>query len=467
MIQATIEIRDEDNNDKIPHESISNSAESIVDVDPPISCGTRFKRAAKQFFTESDPDVWKLDKSMFPVTLRFREDKIESAYIWHLNKRYYIANRYLAWFMAALSVAFIIHNWALESRNRFLAYMILNITMFLPMIVCALITYVRLGDRYFVYRYMHIVMSLCMFITSFAWIFGQPLVFLIFGDPLVLDPIHGLLMFAIFNLSMTTVRLSIISTSILMAVQLLLCVIGLIIRSKSLWNDFFAFAFNIYYPLVVAWLFAWLTSWSREKMMRQSFLVRHFQREEALIIQRSRIKLEITEAGMKVLKKHNSKAATDALDLDRVSIYSNASSTPSTLCEVRRSHGVSQFGAPSQWISLLSFSRPVRTLPSLERITSMFSPSRPESPTSPKDGELEIIDEEVPKEDKEAEAEQKMFFEIMGELPTWIMSLPGVIQSRMDQRGFRKKIKNFCRRYICMDSGNVELESRFQEVFII
>jgi hypothetical protein len=95
---------------------------------------------------------------------------------------------------------------------------------------------------------------------------------MILGDPLILDPLHPLFMFLLFNIATSTFRLSFWFASFLVICQVLTCFIGLLIREyQHFGSSFVSYLVNDFLALILAYLFALLSAYPKEQLMRQVF----------------------------------------------------------------------------------------------------------------------------------------------------------------------------------------------------
>jgi hypothetical protein len=147
-------------------------------------------------------DVWSLENSMRRYTLRFLDPKIEQSYVLYVNRKYMRYNRLLAIFLVCLSCLSVIYNWLVETWARFIIYLPCNIAMAL---FCAILFLSTFSTGSLLY-YQHLTTTVLLFLTGLSWMFGQPLVLLLLGDPLVLDSAHLIFMFIVFNVAMTPLK---------------------------------------------------------------------------------------------------------------------------------------------------------------------------------------------------------------------------------------------------------------------
>ena len=464
------------------------------------------------------PGIWTMENSMNTWSLRFRDDKIERGYQWNVNKRYLRANRRFSWFMLAFTLLFVVYHWLVETDNRFLVYLPCNIVMVLPMIVSTAFTYVKMHDRYFVYKYMHIVLTVCLFITSLGWMFGQPFVLIVLRDPLILDPVHTLLIFFIFNLAVTNLYLSVVSTTALITIQALTCIVGLWMTGRA-FSHIFSYLVNDLLSLILAHIFAFMCSRVRELYMRQIYLVRHFQQEEAHILASSRLKLQILDEGMKALKNqhpHISPPSSPAirrngnwLSIGRSSIplirqsstiqnsilfppralILSASSTPVL------SHS-SALNAPNAWEISDGTSTPLLRLMRSCQLddngyhSGMGTPTESKAPAeletddcdtkanTAKNSEensdassvSETLSPPVPLSNEMFSTSEKSdhvnLFHILSDLPHWLWTLPHSIHHtrhrKLRQKSLWKRMYQFFKFKVCMYSGEGQMEEGFK-----
>jgi hypothetical protein len=113
--------------------------------------------------------------------------------------------------------------------------------------------------------------------------------------------VDAILIFFVSNVAITSLRLGLLSTVSLILGQCIICFIGLYATGRN-WHDILSYFINDFLSLGLALIFSFLGAYAKEQFMRQIFLIRFFQREEALILSSSRLKLDITEQGMKALK---------------------------------------------------------------------------------------------------------------------------------------------------------------------
>lgn len=382
-----------------------------------------------------------------------------------LTGRYLKANRYLAVFMSFLYACVISYNWMVETDTRFIYYLPFNVMQILPMAICAILTHIKVLPEYYSYRRFHIIMASLLFISSLSWIAGQPLVLLLLGDSLILDPMDSISLFFIFVMATTKFQVALISATTLIFIQLVTCIVGLSISaSHSFWPEFLSYLVNNFVALFLSYLFAMLAAYSKEQMMRQCYLVKHFQREEAHIIASSRIRLQITEAGMKAMR-HLSSQQDLKTQKDRLRKWSQLrkSSSSATVLGTSPPKTLLPLRMPS--LPAFRIQQESNSILDLLRVQTTLTPNIPGSPA--------LVSEDPPffasplpqeMDDLETSNDRSLFMSIIHEFPVWLYDLPHIMHSKR-RKSLRDNLQNFIKYRICMHPGDEDMENSFIEFY--
>ncbi|KAI3633945.1 hypothetical protein MIR68_007549 [Amoeboaphelidium protococcarum] len=221
------------------------------------------------------PEIFTLNDAIRSWTLQFNDQKIERAYLYAINLKYHKYTKAFTYFVTAATLLNVLFYWMTESTFRFFLYSISLGLSLLPIVYC----WFRVRQVHMI-PHIHRTMAICLFLVSWIWTVGQPIVLLSLGDYLDLDCMSIIWMFFLFGINVIRLSDSLPLCAVIVASQFLCCVIGLLATRR--YKEIFPYLVNYFMPLLLAFVFAFVGRYGREMFIRRVFLVRYLQNIELL-----------------------------------------------------------------------------------------------------------------------------------------------------------------------------------------